>query len=89
MAIMQATSAALFLKTKLRMAMRLSRVSFISVQYERLDYRDGSYLLEGKAQDCDALARDGVEHRLDDALHEPLLLVVVDLNHLRGSIWQW
>ena len=31
------------------------------------------------------LPADGVEHGLDDAFHKPLLLVVVDLHHLRGA----
>lgn len=32
------------------------------------------------------LAGDGVEHGLDDALHKPLLLVVIDLHHLTTKV---
>jgi hypothetical protein len=38
-------------------------------------------LLEGKTQDGDLLAGDGVEHARDDAIHEAVLLVVVHLDH--------
>lgn len=41
-----------------------------------------SHLLEGKAQNGNAFVGNGVEHGLDDPLHKPLLLVIVDLNHL-------
>ncbi len=44
------------------------------------------HLLEGKAQHGDLLARDGVEHGVDHALHKALLLVVVDLDHLRAPL---
>ena len=43
-------------------------------------------LLEGKAQDGYLLARDGVEHGVDDALHKPVLLVVVDGHHLHAMM---
>jgi hypothetical protein len=39
-------------------------------------------LLESEAEDGDLLAGDGVEHGRHDAVHEPALLVVVDLDHL-------
>lgn len=38
-------------------------------------------LLEGKAEDGDLLAGDGVEHGGDDHLHKAVLLVVIDLDH--------
>ena len=43
----------------------------------------GAHLFEGKAQDGNVLARDGVEHGLNNALHKALLLVVIDGHHLR------
>ena len=39
-------------------------------------------LLERKAEDGDALARDGVEQTADDALNKATLLVVVHHDHL-------
>jgi hypothetical protein len=39
-------------------------------------------LLECKTQDRDLLAGDGVEHSVDDALHKPLLLVVINRDNL-------
>ncbi len=42
-----------------------------------------SVLLESKAQHCNFLARDGIEHGLNDPLHKTLFLVVVDGDHLQ------
>lgn len=39
-------------------------------------------LLECEPQDGDLLAGYGVEHSIDDTLHKPLLLVVVDGHNL-------
>lgn len=44
-----------------------------------------TYLLEGKAQDGNLLAGDGVEHGLDHALNKPLLLIIVDRHHLQSK----
>ena len=61
-----------------------------AVLHEAIAYVDGGCLagvtgvfLEGKPQDGDLLARHCIEHAADDALHEPLLLVVVHAHHLR------
>ena len=40
-------------------------------------------LLEGKAQNGDLLAGNGIEHGVNHALYKALLLIVVDVHHLQ------
>lgn len=47
--------------------------------------RVAGVLLESKAHNGNPLPGDCVEHGIDDALHKPLFLVVIDRHHLQST----
>ena len=46
-----------------------------------------SVLLEGKAKDGNLLARDCVEHGINNSFHKALLLIVIDQHNLHQRYW--